>query len=46
VASVDSGSTWSFTYNGLGQRVLWSYPGGADLHMFDPGRNGVRYRFF
>jgi len=36
VASVDSGNTWSFTYNALGQRVLWSYPGGAALHMFDP----------
>jgi RHS repeat-associated protein len=36
VASVDSGNTWSFTYNALGQRVLWSYPSGADLHMFDP----------
>ena len=36
VASVDSGSTWSFTYNALGQRVQWAYAGGADQHLFDP----------
>ena len=36
VASVDSGSTWSFTYNALGHRVQWAYPGGAYQHFFDP----------
>ncbi len=36
VASVDSGSTWSFTYNALGHRVQWAYPGGTYQHFFDP----------
>jgi RHS repeat-associated protein len=36
VSSVDSGNTWSFTYNALGHRVQWAYPGGADQHFFDP----------
>jgi RHS repeat-associated protein len=36
VASVDGGSTWSFTYNALGHRVQWAYAGGADQHLFDP----------
>src|SRR5208282_4707845 len=36
VASVDSGSTWGFTYNALGHRAQWGYTGGADQHLFDP----------
>jgi RHS repeat-associated protein len=39
VASVDGGSTWSFTYNALGYRVQWAYTGGADQHLFDPAGN-------
>jgi RHS repeat-associated protein len=39
VASVDGGSTWSFTYNALGDRVQWAYSGGADQHFFDPEGN-------
>ena len=39
VASVDSGSTWGFTYNALGYRVQWAYTGGADQHLFDPEGN-------
>ncbi len=39
VASVDGGSTWSFTYNALGDRVQWAYTGGADQHLFDPAGN-------
>jgi len=36
VASVDSGSTWGFTYNALADRAQWAYTGGADQHLFDP----------
>jgi YD repeat-containing protein len=36
VTSVDSGSTWSFTYNAVGDRVQWVSPGGTYEHMFDP----------
>jgi RHS repeat-associated protein len=36
VSSVDNGSTWSFTYNAVGDRVQWAYPGGANQQMFDP----------
>jgi len=36
VASVDNGSTWSFTYNALGQRVQWGYSGGTNEQLFDP----------
>jgi RHS repeat-associated protein len=38
VSSVDSGSTWAFTYNALGERVQWAYSNGAGAyeHMFDP----------
>ncbi len=39
VASVDSGSTWSFTYNAVGDRVQWVSPGGTGQHMFDPAGN-------
>ena len=39
MASVDGGSTWSFTYNALGDRVQWAYSGGADQHFFDPEGN-------
>jgi RHS repeat-associated protein len=35
VKSVDSGSTWSFTYNAVGDRVQWARPGGTDQHIFD-----------
>jgi RHS repeat-associated protein len=36
VSSVDSGSTWSFTYNALGHRARWAFTGGAAQHLFDP----------
>jgi RHS repeat-associated protein len=36
VASADSGSTWGFTYNAVGDRAQWAYTGGADQHLFDP----------
>ena len=38
VSVVDPGSspTWTFTYNALGQRVLWAYSGGANQLLFDP----------
>ena len=41
VASVDSGATWSFTYNALGERVQWAYSNGAGTNedMFDPAGN-------
>ncbi len=39
VASVDGGSTWSFTYNALGHRVKWASPSGGELHLFDPEGN-------
>jgi RHS repeat-associated protein len=39
VASVDSGSTWAFTYNAVGNRVQWAYSGGTDEHLFDPAGN-------
>ncbi len=39
VASVDGGSTWSFTYNALGHRVQWASPSGGELHLFDPEGN-------
>jgi YD repeat-containing protein len=29
VSSVDNGSTWSFTYNAVGDRVQWAHPGGG-----------------
>ncbi len=40
-ASVDSGSTWGFTYNALGDRAQWAYTGGADQHLFDPAGTWV-----
>jgi RHS repeat-associated protein len=38
VASVDSGSTWTFTYNAVGERVQWAYSNGAGANqqLFDP----------
>ena len=41
VSTVDAGNnpTWSFTYNALGHRVQWVYPGGTDQHFFDPEGN-------
>ena len=41
VASVDSGSTWAFTYNAVGDRVQWGYTGGANQELFDPQGNMV-----
>ena len=35
MASVDSGSTWTFTYNALGQRVGWN----GSLAWYDPEGN-------
>ena len=34
--TVDGGSTRTFTYNALGERVEWAYPGGAAEMLFDP----------
>jgi RHS repeat-associated protein len=39
VSSVDSGNTYAFTYNAVGNRVQWAYPAGVDQHMFDPWGN-------
>jgi YD repeat-containing protein len=39
VASVDSGSTWSFTYNALGHRLQWAAPGGGETRLYDPEGN-------
>ncbi len=36
LSSVDSGSTWKFVYNALGERAEWISSGGADQHLFDP----------
>jgi len=36
VSSVDSGSTWGFTYNALGERVQMAAPGGTQELMYDP----------
>jgi len=36
VSSVDSGSTWGFTYDAVGDRAQWAYSGGANQQMFDP----------
>jgi RHS repeat-associated protein len=36
VVTVDGGSTRTFTYNALGERVEWAYPGGAAEMLFDP----------
>jgi RHS repeat-associated protein len=35
-ASVDSGSTWKFTYNAVGDRVQWAARGGTQQQLFDP----------
>ncbi len=39
VASVDSGSAWSFTYNAVGNRVAWVSGGVTYDHLFDPAGN-------
>ncbi len=36
VSSVDSGTTWGFTYNALGHRVQWVVGLTVNNHMFDP----------
>ena len=36
MASVDSGSTWGFTYDAMGDRVQWSNSGGTNQALFDP----------
>jgi RHS repeat-associated protein len=35
VASVDSGSTWTFTYNALGERVQWASSSATYQQVFD-----------
>ena len=42
--SVDSGSTWSFTYDAVGDRVAWvSGRAITSNHLFDAaGEKGVR----
>jgi YD repeat-containing protein len=39
VSSVDSGKTYAFTYNAVGNRVQWANAGGAAQYMFDPAGN-------
>jgi len=39
VSSVDSGPTWGFTYNAVGDRAQWATTGGADQEIFDPAGN-------
>jgi RHS repeat-associated protein len=39
VSPVDSGNTYAFTYNAVGNRVQWANPGGAAQYMFDPAGN-------
>ena len=39
VASVNSGSTWTFTYNALGDRVQSTNSGGTSQYLFDPAGN-------
>ena len=41
VASVDNGSTWTFTYNAVGDRVQWASPSETDQHLFDPAGHWV-----
>jgi RHS repeat-associated protein len=41
VASVDNGSTWTFTYNAVGDRVQWASPSETDQHLFDPAGRWV-----
>jgi RHS repeat-associated protein len=36
VSKVDSGSTWGFTYDGVGDRAQWANSGGDAQHLFDP----------
>jgi RHS repeat-associated protein len=36
VSNVDSGNTWAFTYDAVGDRVRWGYSGGYYDHFFDP----------
>ena len=45
IASVDSGSTWSFTYDALGDRVQWVSPSGTSEYYADISGNllGVSY---
>jgi RHS repeat-associated protein len=41
LVQVDSGSTWSYTYNALGQRVEWLQPGVNNELLYDPAGNLV-----
>ncbi len=41
LVQVDSGSTWSYTYNALGQRVEWLQPGVNNEILYDPAGNLV-----
>jgi RHS repeat-associated protein len=36
VSKVDSGTTWTFTYNAMGDRVAWVSGGVTSDHLFDP----------
>jgi RHS repeat-associated protein len=39
VSKVDSGSTWTFTYDALGDRVVWVSGGVTSNALFDPAGN-------
>jgi len=41
VASVDSGSTWTFTYDALGDRVQMTNPSGTQYLAYDVARNWI-----
>ncbi len=36
---MDSGSTWGFTYDGVGDRAQWANSSGDAQHLFDPAGN-------
>ena len=39
VSKVDSGNTWTFTYDAVGDRVAWVSGGTTYNHLFDPAGN-------
>ncbi len=39
VSKVDSGTTWTFTYDAVGDRVAWVSGGVTSDHLFDPAGN-------
>jgi len=39
VSKVDSGNTWTFTYDAVGDRVAWVSGGTTYDHLFDPAGN-------